>query len=289
MAYQYILYGVEKRIATITLNRPEKLNAVHDAMRAEISAAYAEAAKDDAVKVVVLKGAGTCFSAGHDLQAVGRPYGFNDGRTEEERSRRPSQRVRLRRDRWIAEIWRDILVHPKITIAQIHGFCLGGSSLMQLCCDVAVAAEDATLGHPEYRLVGPKVSLLQMYILGLRRANFVCYTGRKFTGREAERLGLVSLAVPREKLEEEVQTMAKSFAQFPADGIAIGKAITHQALEAMGVTKAFSQWYMGHTLGTNIQFESDDHNFFRERRERGTKTAFHERDARFEKPGKPKS
>lgn len=282
MAYEFVLYGVEERVATVTLNRPDKMNAMHDAMRAEISAAFAEAAKDDAVKVVILKGAGRCFSAGHDLEMAGRPYGFTDGRTEEERKRRPSQRTRLRRDRWIAEIWRDILFHPKVTIAQVHGHCLGGASILQMCCDIAIAAEDAVLGHPEYRLVGPKVNILQVLCMGLRRANLVCYTGRKFTGREAERLGLVSMAVPADRLEEEVRSMAHSLSQYAADGIAIGKAITHQALDALRAGSTFTQWYMGHTLGTNIRFEPEEHNYFRERREKGHRMAFHERDQRFE-------
>ncbi len=282
MPYQFLLYEKAGQIARLTLNRPEKLNAIHDVMRRELRDALDAAAEDDDLKVLVLKGAGRAFCAGHDLEATGRQVGFTDEKSQEEKGRRPSQRSRLKRDRWVVETWQRLLYHPKITIAQVHGHCLGGGNFLQMCCDLSIAAEDAQLGHPEYRLIGPRVIALQVLMLGLKRASYMVYTGKRFSGKEAEAMGLISKAVPADHLEAEVNELAEALSTLPADGIAIGKEMTHIALETLGMGTGFLHWMAGHTLGTNLRFEPGEFNLFKERRDKGAKTAFTQRHKQFE-------
>ena len=146
MDYEKVIYETKDNIAIITLNYPEKLNpwrfAGGGGMVDDFFAALAEAEEDDDVKVVIIKGAGPSFSAGHDLTEVGFVYGYGDGK-QGAKKRRPSQRIRLKLDRFgLNEPRRRLFLCPKITIAQIHGNCVGEGIMVVHCCDMAVAAED---------------------------------------------------------------------------------------------------------------------------------------------------
>lgn len=285
--YKYVIYEKEGNIARVTMNRPEKLNVYQFIGRGpdarEFYDALEEAALDDDVKVVILKGAGRAFSVGHDLTKVGFVYGFGTGKPGE---RRPSQRVRLLYDRWAMEDWiNKIFLHPKITVAQIHGYCIGGGLLIATLCDLAVCADDSTLGHTEQRLGFAGSGIPNMNVLiatvGLKRAMDLLLTGRMIDGKEAERMGLVNKSVPANQLEEEVDKMAKAMCLMPRDGIAIGKASRHMAYDSMGLTAGLAQGYYTHTMFTNLRWEDDEYNFFKERRDKSAKTGFHGRDDRY--------
>jgi len=273
----------EGSVVTLTLNKPDTLNALNIEFSKEIDAALDEVEHDDDVKAVVFKGSGKAFSSGYDLGRVYFVYGGGTGKPEDD-TRRPSQRARLAYDKWRAESLRKIFFMDKITIAQVHGYCIGGGLYMSLCCDMTVCAEDAKIGHAEQRLgfAGAMyVFPILMSLIGQKKARELLLTGRLLDGKEAERIGLVNTVVPADKLDEEVGKLAESMTLLPRDGIAIGKACARLAYDSMGLSSAFGQGYLGHTMFTNTRFEKDEYNFLKRRRDLGLKGAVKERDARY--------
>ena len=273
----------EGSMVTITMNKPETLNALNIEFSREIDDAITEVEHDDDVKVVVFKGAGKSFSCGYDLGRVYFVYGGGSGKAED-KSRRPSQRSRLAYDRWRSESLRRIFLLEKITIAQVHGYCIGGGLYMSLCCDMTIAAEDAKIGHSEQRLGfsgAMYVFPIEVALIGQKRARELLLTGKLIDGREAERIGLVNQVVPADQLEAETRKLARSMTLLPRDGIAIGKATARLAYDSMGLSSAFGQGYIGHTLFTNIRYEPGEFNFLKRRRDVGMREAVKERDARY--------
>jgi enoyl-CoA hydratase len=265
------------------MNKPETLNALNIEFSREIDDALTKVEQDDDVKAVVLKGSGKAFSAGYDLGRVYFVYGGGSGKPED-KNRRPSQRSRLAYDRWRAESLRRIFLLEKITIAQVHGYCIGGGLYMSLCCDLTIAAEDAKLGHSEQRLgfAGAMyVFPIEVMLIGQKKARELLLTGKLIDGKEAERIGLVNQAVPADKLEAETRKLAQSMTLLPRDGIAIGKACARLAYDSMGLSSAFGQGYLGHTLFTNVRYEPGEFNFLKRRRDVGIREAVKERDARY--------
>ena len=273
----------EGSMVTLTMNKPETLNALNIEFSREIDDALTKVEQDDDVKVVVIKGAGKAFSAGYDLGRVYFVYGGGTGKPED-KSRRPSQRSRLAYDRWRSESLRRIFLLDKITIAQVHGYCIGGGLYMSLCCDMTIAAEDAKIGHSEQRLGfsgAMYVFPIEIALIGQKRARELLLTGKLIDGKEAERIGLVNQVVPADQLETETRKLARSMTLLPRDGIAIGKATARLAYDSMGLTSSFGQGYIGHTLFTNIRYEPGEFNFIKRRRDVGMREAFKERDARY--------
>lgn len=273
----------EGSMVTLTMNKPETLNALNIEFSREIDDALTEIEQDDDIKVVVFKGSGKAFSSGYDLGRVYFVYGGGTGKPED-KSRRPSQRSRLAYDRWRSESLRRIFLLEKITIAQVHGYCIGGGLYMSLCCDMTIAAEDAKIGHSEQRLGfsgAMYVFPIEVALIGQKRARELLLTGKLIDGKEAERIGLVNQVVPADQLEAETRKLARSMTLLPRDGIAIGKATARLAYDSMGLSSAFGQGYIGHTLFTNIRYESDEFNFIKRRRDVGMREAIKERDARY--------
>lgn len=284
MKYKHVIYEKEGPIARIIMNKPEKLNAYvffggEDAE--EIWAAFDEAAEDDEVKVVIWKGKGRAFSVGHDLSKVGFVYGFGRGKPGE---RRPSQRIRLKLDRYCTEQTKKIFTHPKITIAQAHGYCIAGGLWNAMLCDLITASEDALFGVTEQRMgfggSGVQVALL-IQTVGLKRALDLLLTGKMISAKEAHEMGLVNYLFPSDKLEEETEKLAQAMALYPRDGIALGKATRHLVYDALGLTASFDLAYVSHTMFTNLRFEPDEYNFFKERRDKSTREAWEGRDERY--------
>jgi enoyl-CoA hydratase len=273
----------EGSMVTLTMNKPETLNALNIEFSREIDEALTRVEQDDEVKVVVIKGAGKAFSAGYDLGRVYFVYGGGSGKPED-KSRRPSQRSRLAYDRWRSESLRRIFLLDKITIAQVHGYCIGGGLYMSLCCDMTIAAEDAKIGHSEQRLGfsgAMYVFPIEVALIGQKRARELLLTGKLIDGKEAERIGLINQVVPADELEAETRKLARAMTLLPRDGIAIGKATARLAYDSMGLSSAFGQGYIGHTLFTNIRYEPGEFNFIKRRRDVGMREAFKERDARY--------
>ena len=267
-------------VARITLNKPETLNT---GVRG-FGKAFDTASEDENVKVIVIKGAGRALAAGAPLNEVGFVYGWKEPKPGEKASR-GNMRTRLKFDkRAFFESAQKMLLCPKITIIQAHGYLLGAAMDTYLMSDFIIASEDCKLGEIEARLGIPCLTITPLMILrcGLTHALDLCLTGRMIDGKEAARIGLINRAVPIDKLEEEVNRYAEGFSRWPHDGIAMGKASKHVIYDMMGITTGLTNSYIMHTLQTNIHFEDDEFSFFKARRDMGVREAIHARNKFYE-------
>ena len=288
MELKNVIYDKEEftegAVATITLNKPETMNALDVELTKNMEAALAKAEEDDDVKAVIIQGTDKYFSSGYDLGRVYFVYGGGTGKADD-RARHPSQRSRLKYDHWRSETLHRIFLFSKPTIAKIRGYCIGGGLYVSLCCDLSIAAEDAKIGHAEQRLVfsgAMYVLPIEIMLIGQKKARELLLTGKLIDGKEAERIGLINKAVPGDKLDEETRKLAQAITLLPRDGIAIGKAATHLAYDSLGLTQSFNQGYIGHSMATNVRFEPDEFNFLRARRDLGVREAIKARDKRYE-------
>lgn len=227
-------YSVNKGIGTIALNRPEKRNAIDRELSDALDAAFVRAEADDEVKVVVLKGIGPGFCSGYDLKQSYYLNGPSDESFEWNHKNATGLLKNIVEARYL-RIWNC----PKPTIAQVHGVAIAAGCYLQLLCDISVAAEDAVLGHPALRWGGVSSMPLWQVILGPKRARYLLLTGRTVNGKEAERIGLVSLAVPACELESNVDQIASEIAAIPSEGVIHHKEVLNTDLEIMGVGTMF--------------------------------------------------
>lgn len=277
MGYEHIIYEKDRSIVRITLNHPDRLNALCPDISNEISRAIAEVNEDDEVKVVIFKGAGRALSAGADLTQVGFVYGWKAPKPGE-KTPKPSMRARLKFDSLtFFNQCQELLLCHKITIAQAHGYLLGAALNFFMNCDLLIASEDCKLGHVEERLGLAGATITPMMILrcGFTKSMELCITGKMINGIEACKVGLVNRAVPADKLEAEVNELAEGLSMYPRDGIALGKVSRHLIYDMMGITSGLTHSYVMHTLQTNITFGEGEYNFFKERRDQGVKGAAH--------------
>jgi enoyl-CoA hydratase len=279
MEYETVIYEKEGQVAYITLNRPHKMNSFSNDLQRDLKAALTEGEDDDDVKVIVFKGAGRCFSAGAPLDEVGYVYGMKTPKPGEKAPKVP-QRVKITFDRTLfLEFFRRVLLCRKITIAQLHGYCLGVMFTVAMHCDLLIASEECKLGHVEERLGlgGHTISPMMVLRCGLTRALDLCLTGKMITAQQAADYNLINRVVPRESLDQEVKELANGLALYPKDGIAIGKVTREMMYETMGVTRGLFDHATMHTFQTNRVYDADEHNFFKNRRDMGVKGAAHEK------------
>ncbi|MCY3910434.1 MAG: enoyl-CoA hydratase/isomerase family protein [bacterium] len=276
MAENQVTYGADGAVASITLNRPEVFNALTDEMFDQIVAFVRQAEADDDVKCIVLAGAGRGFTAGFDLSS---PDDFYGG--AETKGGRFAV-AGLRRRAWVM---RDLLYSAKPIVARVHGPCIGAGLYLVLVCDFAVVTDDATFGLPEERFGSAGTSWLYPMLasqIGLKRANELVVTGRKFDAAEAERLGLVNRVVPADQLDEAVAQLTGALASLPRDGIATGRTVAHMAYDILGIGQSFTPHYGVHPLFVmGTRRSPDEFDFHETSREKGMKGALAERDERF--------
>jgi enoyl-CoA hydratase len=233
LSYETLLYATDGAIATITLNRPERLNTIVPPMPDEFEAAVAEATLDRQVKVIVLRGAGRAFCAGYDFG--GGFHHWDEAITTEGRWD-PGQDFAWATSPYgptqkFMSIWRT----PKPVIAQVHGWCVGGGSDLALTADLVIASEDAQIGTPYSRMWGCYLSGMWLYRLGLTKAKEHALTGKPLSGTQAAEVELINQAVPFPELEATVQEQARQLASLPASQLAAMKLIVNQAYENMGL------------------------------------------------------
>jgi enoyl-CoA hydratase/carnithine racemase len=211
----------DKGITKIVMNRPQASNALTGEMVAEIGQALSDADRDSLMRVVIMTGKGKSFCAGADLKYFKEQV--STLRQQEEWYR------------WANKTMMNPLAQlSKPVIAAVNGACLGGGYEIMLACDLAIAAEDAIIAdqHLNFGLVGPGGSTPRTtWLLGPRKAKEVILTGKRMSGREAERIGLVNLAVPRDQLESAVQDMAINLAEKSPVAMRIAKALINRALQ----------------------------------------------------------
>ena len=276
MSQDWILIEKKKNgTAYIILNRPDKHNAIAFEMFDALAEAVRTCEDDDDVKVMVIKGNGPSFCSGHDLSQVGLVYGMKPG------ERRPSQRVRLLFDRKIIKNYEQILYAMKPIITQVHGHCIGGGMMLCYITDLTVAADDAKFGHIEQRLgVGGHlfVQLSAYLTLGAKKTRELMLLNEEFGGQEAVRLGLANKSVPADQLDATVADWAAKICRHPKDGLVMGRAWHQQIMDMMGASSQLIQGYITHTHMTNMRFDEEEFNFFKNRRDGGAGKAIKERE-----------
>jgi enoyl-CoA hydratase/carnithine racemase len=221
-------YETRDRRAYITLDRPERLNAITTEMSAEIAAAVAHANDDDDVRVIVVQGAGRAFSSGYDLKLYAEGGAGHQGEVWD-----PIRDYRLMRantDNFFS-LWRSL----KPTIAKVHGYAVAGGSDIALSCDLVVMAEDARIGYMPARVWGCPTTAMWVYRIGAERAKRMLFTGDTIDGVQARDWGLVIDAVPAEALDEAVERLAGRMAGVPSNQLAMQKLMVNQALDNMGL------------------------------------------------------
>jgi enoyl-CoA hydratase len=244
---RFISFEVSERVARITLNRPEKRNALTGPMIDELHGALLEADARNDVNVVVLQGAGKDFCAGYDL--AGAYAGRKD---EESRSMQAGERTpepegpahyrsasgTLDDDCWNLERTQEKMLMltrlHKPVIARIHGNCLAGGTDLALMCDMVVAAQDARIGFPATRANGTPPNHMWVYHVGPQWAKRLLMTGDTLTGLDAARIGLVLDAVPATELDAEVNELARRVSLVDAELLSVHKRIVNLALEIGG-------------------------------------------------------
>lgn len=272
MTFTTLLYETTGRIARITLNRPDRLNAINKEMPRELRAAVQQAASDDSVHVVILSGAGRAFCAGYDLQLFAETAGANEG--SQTMPWDPMIDFRYMGDDTdcFLSLWRC----PKPVICKIQGYAVAGGSNIALCADLIVMAEDARIGYPPARVWGCPTPMMWMYRVGAERAKRLLFTGDLIDGREAARIGLVSEAVPPSELDAAVERLAERIAGVPRNQLMMHKMIVNQAYESMGM--AATQMFA--TLFDGIARHTPEGVAFKARCEEvGFKQAVQERDS----------
>ncbi len=270
----YVLYETDGRIATITLNRPESLNAIVSPMWQELEEAVALANRDAEVRVIVLKGAGRAFCAGFDFGAQGDVATMDPDKWDPGRDMMGVTNPFDGPVPKFTSLWHS----PKPTIAQVHGWCVGGGSDMALCADLVVAADDAQIGTPYSRVWGCYLSGMWVYRLGLAKAKEYALTGKPLSGEEAARIELINKSVPADRLEEEVRTLADQLAQNPVSQLAAMKLVVNQAYDNMGLR---TTQVMGSLLDGMMRNTPEAHAFIERAVTDGVPSAVAERDGPF--------
>ncbi len=273
----------ETHIARITIDNPERRNAYDPPMRRAMRMHLDELATDDDIKVVVLRGADGVFSTGADMANSYAWYG-NDPN-----SRRPSQRRRLGVDRESFAFYHELMAYPKVTVAQVETYALGGGFEIALMADLSVVARDAKLGMPGARLLGPALGNLHLFFhrLGPVLTRRLLLTGDTVTGAEVEHLGVFTEVCDADDVPARAERWAAKAARMPADGIAIAKtsfALVEQSTAFVGEE---ASGFLVHAFATNLRFEEDEFNFVKTRAKVGTSEAFKVRDEHFGVDGLP--
>ncbi|MFC7672378.1 enoyl-CoA hydratase/isomerase family protein [Mycolicibacterium sp. GCM10028919] len=275
------------RIATITLDNPERRNAYDAAMRDEIARHLDRVAEDDDVTVVLLRGAEGVFSTGADMNNAYGWYGKpGEGSGDETSARRPSQRRRLTVDRKSFGFYHNLLGFPKVTVGEIGGYALGGGFEMALMTDISVIARDTRIGMPATRFLGPALGSLHMFFhrLGPVLARRMLLTGDVIEAGAIEHLGVFTETCAPSALTARARFWAEKAAKMPADGVVIAKEAFRLVEQSQAYQGEEVASYLFHAYGTNLQFADGEFNFVKTRAQHGTREAFRLRDEHFHVP-----
>ncbi len=255
------------QVRRITLNRPEKRNALNHALRGGIVRALEEADADPEIRVMIVRGAGTCFSSGYDLG------GGNAG--QEMPWYTPGGDGQW--PRHVTKGWMGIWELGKPVIAQVHGYCLAGGSELATCCDLIYMADDAEMGYPAVRFGVPD-NHFHAWFIGMRKAMEMMLTGDSISGEECVRLGWANDSYPVEQLEEKVLEVALRIASVPADLVQLNKRVVHRQMEIMGLHTGIRIGSELCALGTH---QASLHEFLAQTEKLGLKGALQSRDQPF--------
>jgi enoyl-CoA hydratase len=250
--YADLLVENRDRTCFITLNRPDKLNALSERLLRELASAVEVAEHDPDVHVVVLRGAGRAFCAGYDM--VERPAKDPGSRTVSRFGPMDDLLGLLERTGCLEQLWRCRLP----VVAQVHGHCLAGGTDLALNCDIVIAAEDARIGYPPVRTLGVAPMQMWLYHAGPQWTKRLLFTGDTVSGRAAERIGLAQEAVPAGLLEETVAGLARRIGEVGRELLIGAKLVVNEGVELMGRSSlqriAASQDAIGHRSASAREF-----------------------------------
>jgi enoyl-CoA hydratase len=224
-----VRYETVQAVATLTLDRPERLNAIVPELIGDLESALDRAEADPAVRVIRLRGAGRAFCAGYDIDWGVRA--MEESEAGEAWDPMADQRMMSRFVGVYMRLWRS----PKPVIAQVHGYCVGGGTDLALCSDLIVCAEDCRIGYPPARVWGSPTTAMWIYRLGLERAKRLLLTGDPLDGRRAVEWGLASECAPAAELEAAGGALAARVATLPANQLQMMKLLVNQAYDQMGL------------------------------------------------------
>ena len=270
--YNDIIYEKEPPIAYITFNRPEKVNALSEDLQLEVRDALEDAGwDDDEIRVIVIKGAGHSFSAGFDIS------GGNNVDTVQWRARFQKGKG------FNATAWWDVFWgNPKPLIAEVHGYCIAGGCATAAFCDLCICSEDALFGAPEIRFTGPYLPAIWPWVIGMRKARELLYTGNLIDAHEAWRLGMVNRVVPIDRLDEEVNKLARTISKVPVVCNEYNKKLVNMTYELMNIRQAMERSYeLEASCLSSLESLPESAEFNRLVREQGLKAALAWNSARF--------
>jgi len=281
MNFGTVLYESKDRVATITLNRPERFNAISETMPEDIATAFSHANNDDSVHVVVLTGAGRGFCGGYDLKAFAETTGTNPAIQDMPWDPMIDYSFMSRCTQNFMSIWR---CHKPV-IGRIHGDAVAGGSDIALCCDIVIMNEKARIGYPPSRVWGCPTTAMWVYRLGAEKAKRMLFTGDLISGTKAKEIGLIYQSVPLEELDETVNQLTNRIKGVPKNQLMMMKMIVNQAYENMGLANT----QLIATLFDGITRHSPEGVWFKQRVEEvGFKQAVAERDSGDPIPGSKK-
>lgn len=271
MSMDKVLYEKDGRIARVTLNRPDVMNAIDDELPDLLQAAVKRAEADPEVHVIILAGAGRGFCGGYDLTYYAE--GNGSGQVTQDMPWDPMKDYAFMWEN--TQKFMSLFRCHKPVICKVHGPAVAGGSDIALCCDLVVMAEDAQIGYMPARVWGCSTTAMWVYRLGPEKAKRMLFTGDKISGVEAAEMGLVLKAVPAEQLDSEVEALAERMASVPVNQLMMQKMVINQTIEQLGI----NQTQRLATVLDGITRHSPEGIAFKERSEQvGWKQAVDERD-----------
>ncbi len=280
MSDQVVVYEVSGAVATVTMNRPEVANAQDSQLIDELDAAFDLAGSDDAVRVVVLAGAGKHFSSGHDLKAL-----VGEAAPDSWRAMRETPEGKFHHERVMYyERCKRIYDFRKPTIAAVQGSCVAAGLMLACMCDLIVAADDARFSNPVLRMTGAGVEILvEPWEIGIRKAKELLWTAQTLDAKEALQLGLVNRVVPAAELMERAHALAEEIALVPPITAQVVKESINHAADLMGKSDSWRYHFMAHQWAHNTRtaLNALEHR----RQQRSMKDVFADRDRGDAPPG----
>jgi enoyl-CoA hydratase/carnithine racemase len=283
LSRKYILYSLDDGIVTITLNRPDRVNAISVEMEQEIHDAFDTADHDANARVIILTGVGNTFSAGYDMAPA-------NGRDADPQSRSMADFVEYwqRRDSHSIVSWSHMWRLGKPIIAAVNGWALGGGFWYALASDITIASDRAVFGQPEIRHISRSTYLFGA-ICGWKNANRWALTGDHFDAAEAYRLGIVNEVVEHDKLMESARSLARRIALVPEPSVRLNKAIMMQSMQAAGMNAGLLVDSAISALA-HVSHNEQREKLFETQRTKGTKAYLEMRDGPFQpEPMGPRS
>ena len=265
MTAESVLYEVQGPVARVTMNRPQYRNAQNAAMTQALDAAFMSAAQDDAVKVIVLGGAGAHFSAGHDIGTPERDIQRSFPRVAttywEHEDKAGAENIYVREQELylgMCRRWREL---PKPTLAMVQGACVAGGLMLAWTCDLIIAADDAFFADPVLRMGIPGVEYFaHPFVMAPRLAKEFLFLGERLDAQRAYAIGMINRVVPRSTLEAQTLAIAERIARMPRFGLALAKKAINQAEDRMGLRDVMDATFALHHLAhAHNSLTSEDH------------------------------